>query len=66
MGIILGGNVRRTDSILSWNGQEFLRNSTYTMSFVWHGCFVVYSDGFMKKMIKSSNMEILTLELVYN
>ena len=28
-------DVRRSDSNLSWNGQEVLSNSTYTISFVW-------------------------------
>ena len=43
-------DVRRSDSnFLSWNGQHFLSNSTYTMSFVWDRCFVVCSKGFTKK-----------------
>ena len=41
-------DVRRNDSILSWNDQDFSSNSAYTISFVWNSCFVVYSKGFTK------------------
>ena len=41
-------DVRRNDSILSWNDQDFSSNSAYTISFAWNRCFVVYSKGFTK------------------
>ena len=57
-------DVRRNDSILSWNGQNVLSNSAYAISFVCDGCFVVYSTGFINEMGKSSGMEYVRLELI--